>query len=413
MQHPRAIVMCQGFEQWVADPLSQLQRLAVPAAGPREVSVGNRQVGNRRQAHQALAIALLRQAAQGFDAIGAGAFAIATAAGDDPTQGQPLRQHRTLCRRRRRWQEATQVTGQLFGGVQLPGQAQGPAVQHNQPWRADQQAIGQVHLPAQQHTDVLLGQQLLFGKVLHQVGGDIQVPCPQGLLHRLVEQPLALEPAAGTQVQARQRQAGLAAAQQVGKQMVIAVPAPMFVQRHQEYLMRLQVRDDLGAVVALTQGIAQLAAEALLARGIVEEALNFGRQNIDHFFEQVIADQALAAMQGLGQRTVGARLAGRQLPETQPGNPAVTALDQIIQGLAAQTGALLAQHRQRLVGGQAQVLFVEFEQLARQTQARQVPVRAQATGDQQHQPRRQVIEEKLQAAIKYRALGQMVVIEHQ
>ncbi|MNG97240.1 hypothetical protein D3C79_563470 [compost metagenome] len=187
MQHPRAIVMCQGFEQWVADPLSQLQRLAVPAAGPREVSVGNRQVGNRRQAHQALAIALLRQAAQGFDAIGAGAFAIATAAGDDPTQGQPLRQHRTLGRRRRRWQEATQVTGQLFGGVQLPGQAQGPAVQHNQPWRADQQAIGQVHLPAQQHTDVLLGQQLLFGKVLHQVGGDIQVPCPQGLLHRLVE----------------------------------------------------------------------------------------------------------------------------------------------------------------------------------------------------------------------------------
>ena len=126
----------------------------------------------------------------------------------------------------------TIVPGQLLGRVQLARQAQRPAVQHDQPRRADQQAVGQVHLPAQQHADVLFGQQLLLGQALHQVGGDIEVTGAQGLLHRFVQQALAFEPAAGTQLQVGQRLAGLAAAQQVGEQMVIAEPVAMLVQRH-------------------------------------------------------------------------------------------------------------------------------------------------------------------------------------
>ncbi|MNT65725.1 hypothetical protein D3C72_2037290 [compost metagenome] len=65
------------------------------------------------------------------------------------------------------------------------------------------------------------------------------MPCTQRLLHGLVEQALTMEPATSTQVQARQRQTGLSAAQQVGKKMVIAVPASVLVQRHQKDLMRL------------------------------------------------------------------------------------------------------------------------------------------------------------------------------
>lgn len=91
-------------------------------------------------------------------------------------------------------------------------------------------------------------------------------------------------------------------------------------------------------------------------------------------------------MQGTGQGMLVSGLAGRQLPETQPGHPTVTALDQIVRGLATQAGGLATDHRQRLLGGQAQVLLVEFDQLPRQAQARQVPVRALAAGDQQHQP---------------------------
>jgi hypothetical protein len=90
------------------------------------------------------------------------------------------------------------------------------------------------------------------------------------------------------------------------------------------------------------------------------------------------------------------------LPETQPGHPAVAALDQVVQRLAAQAGGLATNHRQRFIGGQAQVLLVEFDQLPRQAQARQVPVWPLAAGDQQHQAGRQVIEEELQAAVEHR-----------
>ena len=62
MQHPRPVVMSQRLEQGVADTLGQFQGFTVPASGTPEVTIGNGQVGQRRQAHQALAIALARQA---------------------------------------------------------------------------------------------------------------------------------------------------------------------------------------------------------------------------------------------------------------------------------------------------------------------------------------------------------------
>jgi hypothetical protein len=62
---------------------------------------------------------------------------------------------------------------------------------------------------------------------------------------------------------------------------------------------------------------------------------------------------------------------------------------------------------------QAQVLLVQFEQLPRQAQTGQVPVRPLAAGHQHQQAIGQVIEEKLQAAVQHRALGQVIVIQHQ
>lgn len=262
--------------------------------------------------------------------IGEGSLAITTAAGDDPAQGKPLGEHRFLRRGRRRGQETAQVGRQFLGGVQLAGKPQGPAVQDNQPGRADQQAVGQIHFPTQQHADILLGEQLLLRQALYQVRRHIEMAGPQGLLHRFVQQALPFEPAAGTQVQSRLGATGLPAAQQVGKQMVIAEPQPMLIQRHQEHLVGLQVAQDLGTVVPLAQGIAQFGAETLLAGGVVEKRLHRRRQDLDHLFEQIIANQSLAAMQCLGQGVVIAGFAGRQLPEAQPSHPAVAALDQVV-----------------------------------------------------------------------------------
>jgi hypothetical protein len=64
LQHPRPVVMGQGFEQRVADPLRQLQGFTIQATGAPQIAIGDRQVGQGRQAHQALAITPLRQAVQ-------------------------------------------------------------------------------------------------------------------------------------------------------------------------------------------------------------------------------------------------------------------------------------------------------------------------------------------------------------
>ena len=118
-------------------------------------------------------------------------------------------------------------------------------------------------------------------------------------------------------------------------------------------------------------------------------------------------------MQRLGQGLLVSAVAGRQLPETQAGHPAVAALDQVVQCLAAQAGRLATDHRQRLIRGEAQVLFVKLDQLPGQAQARQVPVWPLAAGHQQHQAGGQVIEEELQAAVEHRPLGQVIVVQYQ
>ncbi|MNN59553.1 hypothetical protein D3C81_1746770 [compost metagenome] len=96
MQHPGTVVVRQGFEQGVANPLGQLQRLAVPTTRSPEVAIGNGQVGQRRQAHQTLPITFAWQALQRLTTIGQGAFAITAATRNYPAQGQPLGQHGPL-----------------------------------------------------------------------------------------------------------------------------------------------------------------------------------------------------------------------------------------------------------------------------------------------------------------------------
>jgi len=188
--------------------------------------------------------------------------------------------------------------------------------------------------------------------------------------------------------------------------MVITEPVPLLVQRHQKYLVSLQVTQDFRAVVGIAYGVAQFTAKAFLRSGFIEECLDFRRQAINHFFQQIVAYQAFAAVQALRQGALIPRFGGRQQPETQAGDPAFTAPDQIIQRLAAQRTAVAIQHRQGFGVGQAQVLLMQLQQVPRQTQARQVPVGALATGNQHQQAIGQMIEEKLQTAIKHRALGQ-------
>ncbi|KPW98212.1 Unknown protein sequence [Pseudomonas syringae pv. coryli] len=173
LQDSGAVVMRQRLEQRIGDPLSQLQRITIQHAGAPQITVGDREVGQCRQAHQPLPIAFFRQAQQGFGAIALSLVTVSAAAGDDAAERQPLGEHGFLSGGRGRRQKPAQLIGQLFGGIQLAGQPQRPGVEHDQAGCAGQQVIRQIHLPAQQHADILFGQQLFFGEVLHQIGCHI------------------------------------------------------------------------------------------------------------------------------------------------------------------------------------------------------------------------------------------------
>ena len=90
---------------------------------------------------------------------------------------------------------------------------------------------------------------------------------------------------------------GRARIEQIGEQVVIAKPVPLFIKRHQKHLIGLQMTDDCGAVMAVTNRIAQLSAEALHAGGVIKELLYLGGLPLDDFLEQVFTDQPFTTVQ--------------------------------------------------------------------------------------------------------------------
>ena len=102
----------------------------------------------------------------------------------------------------------------------------------------------------------------------------------------------------------------------------------------------------------------------------------------------------------------------RQQPQAQTGHPAFTALQQIIQTVRRHLHILAFNQFAAFAFGQAQVLLSQLQQLLRQAQARQMPIRPLTAGHQQVYADGQMIEKELQTAVQHGALGQVVVIQH-
>ena len=177
--------------------------------------------------------------------------------------------------------------------------------------------------------------------------------------------------------------------------------------------MLLQVAQDGGAVMGVPEGITQFGGKALEARGLGQEYLDFRRLLVDHFFQQVVTDQLLGAMHGQVRHVGRQFVAVGQQPQAQAGDPAFAALDQVVQGIVVELRAVGGDQLGGFLHGQAQVLLGELQQLPRQAQARQVPVRTLTAGDQYDQAGGLVIEQELQATVEHCALGQVIVVQHQ
>ena len=112
------------------------------------------------------------------------------------------------------------------------------------------QRLGQSVGPVQQDDDPALSQQA--GRLLlDQPRRPLEVLGRQGVADRLVHQPLLLVPPAGPAVQLRDAARLLrfqTTAQALREQVVVAIPAPLLVERRHEQVGAFHPHQDRGAV---------------------------------------------------------------------------------------------------------------------------------------------------------------------
>ncbi len=87
-------------------------------------------------------------------------------------------------------------------------------------------------------------------------------------------------------------------AQQIGKQMVVAVPLPLVVQGDQEHVGVEQPFQQGMAVCAPGDRVAQITAQPVQDRRLQQEMLDLFRLPVEHFFGEVAQNEPVAAAQG-------------------------------------------------------------------------------------------------------------------
>ena len=242
----------------------------------------------------------------------------------------------------------------------------------------------------------------------------------QRVVDRFREQAFPAEPAAGPPVEGGHRLgAGLAGqpgAQHVGEQVVVAVPDPLVVQRHQEQVGPLQLLQDRLAVPGGggQQRIAQRGAQPVEHAGGQQKASGRGRPAVQHLGRQVVGHQAVPAGEGGHERRRVGPVAQRQPGQLEPGRPALGALDQRrhLRVGQAQPHAT-AQERGRLLDAESQVGGAQLGELVAGTEARQGQRRVLTAGDHQVQRRWQVVEQEGDRGMDVRSLHQVVVVQDQ
>ena len=303
--------------------------------------------------------------------------------------------------------------------VEVAGHHEGPAghdVQHRA--RADH-CVRQRADPGEQLA-VLAGASDLGHGFLHQVGGPGEVLRGQRVPDGLRGEALPGVPVAGPPVQLRDQVGVLAeqpGVQHVGEEVVVAVPRTLGVQRDQEQVVPLQVREHRGAPALSADGVAQGAGEPVEHRGPQQEVADVGRLTRQDLVGQVVQDEPVAAGERLDEvrdlRPGGDR-PQRQCRELQAGDPALRATFEggDVRDVEVQAHGLV-QELPRLSGSEAQVGAAHLDQLTAAPQPRERERRIGAGGHHQAQLVGEVVEEDRDGLVRLGRGDQVVVVEHQ
>ena len=218
-----------------------------------------------------------------------------------------------------------------------------------------------------------------------QPRGPVRVAPRQRMADRLVHLALPLVPVRRPQMQGGNEirlPPVQVTAEHLGEEMVVAIPAALFVERDEEQVGLLGVLQQGLSVVLTRHGVAQLRAQVIQQAGVQQEALHSLRLGRQDLLGQVVQHEAVAPGEG-GDEGGGVGMpAHGQGGELQPGGPALGARLQRADRTHRQVKAhRVAQKGRGLVGGEAQIGGPEFEQLPTGAQARQRQRRVGARGE--------------------------------
>ena len=230
------------------------------------------------------------------------------------------------------------------------------------------------------------------GAALDDGGGAAIVAGCQRVAHRLGGDLLAQIPFGGGQMQRRDRRRIALlelAAQKIAEEMVVAIPASLIVQPHDEELARFHHSNHrLGLGKAQDRGAA-FGGKPLQHRGLHQEILQAGIEHAENLLHQEFGDFAPAPGKA-GQRFAGGQLQRREL---QAGGPAFGLRYHQVEQIRGETGAQpVGQEQVGIAAIEAQLLDADFHQAPGQPQPRQRHRRNGAGGDDQmhsaiqHQP---------------------------
>ena len=193
--------------------------------------------------------------------------------------------------------------------------------------------------------------------------------------------------------------------QQIGKEMVIAIPTPLFIQRDDKQVGAFQHFQGRLAVILAGERVAQGAGQPVEDGRLQQESLDAFGLLFQDFFNQIVQHKVVAAGKRLDKAgcvaasCVQGPLQGKG-SQLQTGNPAFGAFFQRGDILRRKVQAHhLVEKLGSFGGGKAQVRGAQFGQLAPGAQTGQGQGRVLTGGDDQVQPsaaplRRQVPEQK-------------------
>ena len=263
-------------------------------------------------------------------------------------------------------------------------------------------------------------------------------------MDRVINQTLALKPGGCPPLQS----CGCAwvplfqaSTQQIGEQVVIAVPPALIVHRQQEQVGRFQVLEHVlglsldqcrrrcGLLLICSSPIcedrsAEGAAQALENRGLQHERFDVGWLVREDFFDQVVEDIAIAASEGcdetchvvaaLGASPGRTRRGQAERRHLQAGCPAFGACLQFgaVSGIQQDTGPPVHECGD-LVQTEAQVVSSDECQLATCTEARKWQGRIAACGNNQVNVRWKVVKQEADPVVDDTGANELIVIQHE